>query len=1014
LGNQAGGTFTNNTGYGNYQIGGGMANQSAFFLDGVPLNTSYINSPGLVPTQDAIQEFRVDTNAVSAEFGRFAGGVVNMASKSGTDQYHGTAYEYIRNKVLNANTYFNNRNAVPNPPYQQNQYGVTFGGPIRQKKLFGFFSWENYSFRKGNPTLTTVPSTPFYTGDFSSLCPSYDSNGVCNSTSGTQLYDPSTTCGISGAPACPSGRTPGRLPFAGNMIPSSRIDPATKQYWTYFGKPNLTGPGTVTAQGWPINNFAGNTKLGGNTSQYTGRLDWVASDNQRVFARYTYWGGTSMPSDPFGTHFGGLLSNTGAQNFVIGDTITINPRTIADFRLSYLRSTNGFTPEQLGADISKFGPAWAALAPQLTLNIPPDVLTSGFYDYGFLAVQNRSFVNDYALSGSLIKILGRHTLKFGGEVRFNNWDFIQTNNAGGGFNFNQFFTSQITPSASFVNQTGYSGASFFLGDAINQGYPGSTLTGGAYTDGTQWYSGLYLQDTYQVNRKLTLTAGLRWELPLAFTEKNNRMTVLLPNAVDPLSQQVSLPLKGQLALVGSPAYPDHHLIQTHYNLFSPRVNAAYSLNPNTSIRAGYGISWIPPDMINYQLSPFQSPVNAATTTMVTSVGGTNSVYPAATFGNPFPNGLVPTIGHNPSQLSVFEGQSIASPIPNEHYGYAQQWDLDVQQQLAEDLMLEVTYAGAKGTHLSFASASLNALPDSDLSMGSALNTQMPNPFYGHITNGLLSSPTISKLQLLRPYPQFTGFSDWAAQRGDSHWNALETRIVKRFRTGGMIMASYTWSKLISNTDTLTNWLEDHSVAGVQDWNNLRAEKSLASFDVPNRFVASYILDLPFGANKSFFGTAGPVMNRVIGGWSFEGITILQSGFPLGMTTYQGFDNNNGGIRPNVVAGQNKKLSGSAQSRLNEWFNTKAFADPAPYTFGNESRLDNTLRNSGVANWDIAVSKKTPLSEKLTFDFKTEMFNAFNRTQFGDPSTNTDGGSFGRVSSTVGNPRLIQFSARFSF
>jgi hypothetical protein len=1005
LGNQAGGVYTNNTGFGNYQIGGGMSNESAFYLDGVPLNTTYINSPGLVPTQDAIQEFRVDTNAVSAEFGRFAGGVVNLASKGGTNQFHGTAYEYVRNKVLNANNFFNDRTGTPTPSFTQNQYGAAIGGPIHKDKLFTFFSWENFSFRTGDPILSVVPTGAMLSGDFSALCPTYDGNGNCTSPNGTQLYDPLTTCGINGAPACPSGRTPGRLPFANNKIPAGRFDSASKQYSTYYGPPNRQG--IVSSAGLPSQNFATNISLGGNSSQYTNRFDWAPNDAQRIFARYTYWSGTSLPADPFHTHFGGLYSYTGSQNFVIGDTVTVSPKTVADFRLSYLRATNGFSPEQLGANLSNYGSAWTSLASQITLDVAP-LASNGFY--GFNMVYNRAIANDYFLSGSLIRILGRHTLKIGGEARRNEWNFAQTTTAAGTYTFDQGFTSQLTATGAQVAQTGYSGASFFIGNPVS-----GTVGSVAFTDAIEWYLGAYIQDTFQVNRKLTITAGGRWEFPEAFTEHDNRLTVMLPNAADPLSKQTGLNLTGQLALVDTPAYPARQLIDNRFDLFSPRVNIAYNLTPKMSVRSGYGISYIPPDMVNYSESPFQSPVNAATSTMVSSVGGTNEVYPSATFSNPFPTGLIPPIGHNPSQLTVFEGQSVISPIPNEHYGYAQQWDLDIQTQLLPSLMAEAGYAGSKGSHLSYSTLQLNQIPDGDLAMGAALNTQVTNPFYGLISSGLLAGKTVSQAQLLRPHPQFQGFSDTAAEHGDSHWDALETRVVKRFQTGGVITGSYTWGKLISNTETLTSWLENHGAAGVQDWNNLRGEKSLASFNVANRLVASYVLDLPFGTNHRFLSKVNPAFNRVVGGWSVNGITILQSGYPLALTTSTNqTDSQGGGSRPNVVAGQSKAIGGPAQNRLSKWFNTGAFATPAAFTFGNESRTDSSLKDDGVANWDFTLDKNTAITEKLNFEFKTEVFNLFNRVQFADPGTSVGSATYGIVSSQLGNPRLIQFSGRFNF
>jgi hypothetical protein len=269
--------------------------------------------------------------------------------------------------------------------------------------------------------------------------------------------------------------------------------------------------------------------------------------------------------------------------------------------------------------------------------------------------------------------------------------------------------------------------------------------------------------------------------------------------------------------------------------------------------------------------------------------------------------------------------------------------------------------------------------------------------------------------LLRPYPQFQNFQDAGGGRGDSNWNSLQTRLLKRSKRGDILSASYTFSKLISNTDTLTSWLESHGTAGVQNWNNLQAEKSLASFDVPHRFVVSYVLNLPFGKGRSLLANVSPFADRIVGGWAVNGITTLQSGFPLGLTTAANQTGSlGGGSRPNVIDPDNKKKSGPAQSRLSQWFNTAAFAAPPAYTFGNENRLDTTLRGHGIANWDFTLSKIVPINERLSFDFKAEIFNLFNRVQFGDPGTQLGSATFGIVSSQINNPRQIQFAGRLSF
>src|SRR6185437_8484664 len=277
----------------------------------------------------------------------------------------------------------------------------------------------------------------------------------------------------------------------------------------------------------------------------------------------------------------------GTQNFVVGDTYTLNPHTVADFRLSYLRGRDGFSPEQIGTNLADFGPAWASLASQVTLPVAPLANISGFYNFN--GTDNRAISNDYSLSGSLIKIIGRHTLKFGGEARRNEWNFAQSSTAAGTFAFDQGFTAlnPLNHSQAYgsTNKTGYSAASFFLGNPAT-----GSVASIAYTDAIQWYAGLYFQDTFTVSKRLTITPGVRWDYPEGFTEQNNRLTVLQPNAVDPLGDAVGLPLKGQLALVGSPAYPGRTQLVNHFKLFAPRVNVAYDATPTTSVRAGYGIS----------------------------------------------------------------------------------------------------------------------------------------------------------------------------------------------------------------------------------------------------------------------------------------------------------------------------------------------------------------------------------------------------------------------------------------
>ena len=664
LGNQAGGTYTNNTGWGNYQIGGGMSNQNAFYLDGVPLNTVNANSPGLVPVQDAIHEFRVDSNAVSAEFGRFSGGVVNMASKSGTNDFHGTLYEYLRNKVLNANDFFNNRSGVKRNAFTQNQYGAAGSGPIIKDKAFFFVSWENFGLRNGRPTLTTVPTAAMRAGDFSGL---------------PTIYDPYTTCGLQGLAACPNGQ-PIRTPFPQNMIPANRFDSTAKVLTNEWGLPNLPGN---------VNNFAANTSLGGNQTQETARGDYSLKEKHRLFGRFTYWNGTSLPSDPFHKNFGGLTTLYGADDAVAGDTFTMTPTTVIDVRFSYLRALHAFRPQQTGTDLSQYGPAWAVLTSQVTLPEAPLANVTGFA--GFSGVYIQSISNEYFLSGGVTRIVGRHSLKFGGEARRWDWGFVQSNTAAGSFNFNNVFTSAnpLSPGS-----TGYPFASYLLGTASS-----GSLAGAARVLQQIYYQGYYLTDAFRVTNTLTLNLGVRLDVDGSFSERFNRTVVWQPNATDPLGQGVGVNLKGQMAFVDTPAYPDRHQLGPSNVLAAPRVGIAWSPTSSTVIRAGYGLSWVSPEQINYSLPPFQSAINAATTTMVTSVNG--GLTPLNTLSNPFPGGLIEPLNNSPAGLARFEGQSFNSPIPGQPFTSVQQWNFQVQHQFSQGLSLDVGYAGSKATHLSF-------------------------------------------------------------------------------------------------------------------------------------------------------------------------------------------------------------------------------------------------------------------------------------------------------------------------
>ena len=741
-------------------------------------------------------------------------------------------------------------------------------------------------------------------------------------------------------------------------------------------------------------------------------MDHVLTEKQRLFARYTYWKGSTIPNDLFHNLATANQQRYSTTNAVVGYTWTINPSTVADVRLSYIRFLFGFYPPNTGTNLSAFGPAYGALQSQVDFPQFPASQVQGMQTFNYVTVRNTN--NNEALSESLTKIIGRHSLKIGGESRKIEWSYGQTNFSSGQFTFTSGFTA-LNPQA--PTGSGYPMASYLLGDAA---------TGQAQqiriAKQQSWYHGIYAADTFQFTPKLTLNLGLRWEYPGSFTEAHNAAAVFLPTTADPLGATVGLPLTGLVAPVHSAAYPDRAIHPAKWDLFAPRVGFAYRWTAEMVIRGGYGISFLPSDVI-FGNAPWTSPPNLATTVMTTTLDG--GITTSAVLSNPFPAGLLQPPGNNPNIEATVLGSVPQVPIPIQPAPYVQQWNFAVQQQLPGNLAFEIGYAGSKGTHLPLNSVvsgfpfyQVDQISDSLLSQGNALVKQVANPFYGKVpaTAGILAQPTIAAGQLLRPYPQYSGVNNTSQMNGASTWHSLQAKGERRFKGGGTLLATYTWSKLLSNSDTVTSWLDGGSGL-IQDWNNPKGERSVASFDVPQRATISYVIDLPFGKGKKFAGDLPAVANAFISEWSINGTTTFQSGFPLlfsAQPTTLSSSLGGGTPRPNVVGGCNGLIGGTAQSRLSKWFNTSCFTQPGAFAFGNEPRADARLRSQGIANFDIAAAKNIASWERVRVRFETEFFNIANRTQFNNPNAQLGNALFGQVTAVRKQPRLIQFALRLSF
>jgi Carboxypeptidase regulatory-like domain/TonB dependent receptor len=1044
----AGGTpvGVNPFGWGNYQVNGSFGNESAEYLDGQPLNIGYINLPVVIPTQDSIQEFKVQTSNLGADWGKFSGGVINLSTKSGTNSLHGAAYEYLRNKVFNANDFFNKAQELSSgnknepPPFTQNQFGANAGGPLYiphvydgRDKTFWFFSWEGFRLRTGTVFTTTVPTPAEEAGNFSAIK--------------TVVMDP---CGgsVATAVACPNYTGPA-TPFAGNALPTARLNPTSLALLKYF--PAANAPGTLDpTTGILTNNYTTATSGGGNQNQVVGRLDQNLGANQHIFFRYTYWNVLDLPVDPLGT---GLCADRCSEKYyshaaAAGYTYTVTPSTIVGVNASLSRFGYNRAPSNSGFDLTSIGwPTQYNDAVPSIARTPPTPCVFQFAD-NIMCTQGQSFIQDrntqVNLTPSVTLVRGRHTLKLGFQLEVGRDNYAQTNVASGAFAFCG------SGQACF---TGFSFADFLLGYADNPSNVENHFFGQAVVPalvaGQQIYRGFYADDTFHVSNKLTLNLGLRYDLQGPWSERFNRLSFFDPTAQNWLSNPAAtaglagvpgLPgVRGDVFLVNPNGGNSIPLDKTN---ISPRVGFAYSFNPKTVIRGGYGIFFIP-NYVSFGLNPNNDLVNDATTSYNGTINGTT---PINTINTPFLPNIVPPVGRTLGTLGTqqYATQVVQNPtvsdLGNHPAGYVQQWNLNLQHDLPWGFFGSIAYVGSKGTHLESYSQQINQIGDNYLgtaasqcaaqsavtgkrcdSTGVTLLQSVANPFFdaGTGTAYALGTATTTVGQLDRPYPQYTGLSLAGQGSYDSTYHSLQLTVERRFGGAGSLLVAYTNSKLISDTDTLTNWLETGAGA-IQDNNNLAGERSLSSQDVPQRLVISYVLDLPFGHGRRYLSSASGFEDKIIGGWGVDGVTIFQSGFPLVITNS---DPNfstlfGGGSRPNVVSGCDKSAPAGGSAKLNEWFNTACFTAPADFTFGNESRTDSTLRSDGVRNFDFAAFKRTRFGpdEKIGLEFRAEFFNLFNRTQFAPPNTSFGSSTFGVVSSTYPgtNPRLVQFGLKLVF
>ena len=614
----------------NYQIGGSFANQSAEYLDGQPLNIGYINLPLIVPTQDSVQEFKVQTNALGPEWGKFSGGVINLSTKSGTNWIHGEAHEYLRNKVFNSNQYFLKASQIAGgaqnepPPFTQNQFGASAGGRLIKDKTFWFFSWESFRLRQGQVFTTNVPTAAERNGDFAGLT---DQAG-----NPITIFDPATTDTATGV----------RQEFpTHNLIPLGQQDSTARALLNLFPQP--TGPGIY-------NNYIVAASVGGNHNQAVFRIDQNVTQTQRLFFRFSYWNLLNLAVDPLGT--GLCFDNCGEKVHTKAGAFDYNvnfsPTTIADFNFSVSRFGYDRLPKNAGFDLTTIG--WPAsfnsVVPDI-MRTPPTPCIENM-TFNIACSQGQSFITDHNtqwnFSPSITMIRGRHTLVFGGQIEVDRDNYAQTNIASGIFAFDHTYTASAALNP--ASNTGFGFASFLIGYAVPNFAFQSSTSGiaqvPALTAGQQIYRALYFGDTWHATGKLTLNLGLRYEQQGPWSERFDRLSYFDPSAVNLASQASGRSDRGEMFLVKTGRNHSRNSMPLDKANFAPRIGLAYSLNSKTVIRSGYGIFWIP-NFVSFTINPGLDTVGLGTSVYTGSIdGGTTFINKIS---NPFPStGILPPPG----------------------------------------------------------------------------------------------------------------------------------------------------------------------------------------------------------------------------------------------------------------------------------------------------------------------------------------------------------------------------------
>jgi hypothetical protein len=946
------------------------------FVDGIANTVNVnrgVNISQWVPAVDSIGEFKLEVGTLSAEYGRSGGSMTNMAIKSGTNQLRGTLYEFFRNSSLDANQFFARGQGRKLAAYGANTYGVAVGGPILIPKLYNgknrTFWFTNFEgAREGNAIDFTgsVPTSRMRSGDFGEVS--------------VPIYDPFSVASVNGVPT--------RTPFAGNVIPAARQDPVAQKVVGFY--PTATRVVNPTSP-W-VNNFNFSGKWPRNYNMFAVKVDHQVNQKYNTFVRLNY--GTALLIFPF--QFDGIATDgrnvVNRPHFGVswGNTFLLSSSRTLDIRTGYARAKEDNKPYSAGFDLAALG------FPQSYINGVQNRAFPNIRATGFMNLAGSGLVVDpgytYTLQPTLAEQRGRHFIRYGVDLRLLYGNFFRNLNGSGIYSFGNAWTNGPRADTPVAN-SGFPMASLLIGTPVS-----GSIDQNTGVSILNKYYGFFVQDDWRIAPKLTLNLGLRYEFETPRTERYDRTTRGFNRAA--AYNLGGIPSQGGLVYANTNGLP-RGIYDADTNNLAPRIGIAWSVVQKTVVRAGYALNYVPivgsVDAVGYSV----------TTPMVVS---DNGIDIRNRLSNPFPSGQLRPPG-NSQGLQTLVGQNISFVEPSDRTPIYHTWNFNIQREFFAGSVFQAGYIGGHGTHLTSEvsignniTENINQVHPQYLSLGNGLNEVVPNPYFGIITSGPISGRTVARQQLLRPYPQFGNITRNLPAFGSSTYHALQLKFETRAWKGLTSIIAYTFAKNLGD------------IAPYQNHYNRRIERGPMAFDVPQRLTATVSWDLPVGRGRAAGTGMSRALDAVIGGWNIAMFNTFQSGFPLsfGVNANTLFLAGTGGQRPNVIGDPSAGISGSINSRLSRYFNTAAFAQPPNFTFGNAPSRASWLRNPGMNNWNLTLTKTFAITEQFKVNLRASSFNLMNHPVFGGPNTTFGVAQFGQITSQANLSRQQELVLRVIF